>query len=701
MDIQFWASTDVGRVRDHNEDNFLVDKRLRLFVVCDGMGGHAAGEVASAMCVKLVREELSQQRELIEYVHQTPDDLDARRQLLGVLEQSLSTASRRVYEAALEDESKRGMGTTCCVLLLTNQRAFIAHVGDSRIYLLRQGDVHQMTEDHSLYNEMVRMGKIRKGDPVNLPNKNAVTRAIGVREHVDVDAADFDLEAGDRFLICSDGLSGYFTSHEQIASMIGISDVRTATEHCIDFAVDAGGKDNITAILVNIVFPGVSRSVGETERAESSVLDALKQSPVFDYLSQKELGHIRGLIELKQFQAGMHIVEPREELSNLSLILFGEVEVCSPDGRILKTLYPGDHIGDLGFVDARESPVYLTAKESCKLVTLSRKQLMDLFRHESELSVKILWNLLQVFAGQLRQLPLEFMIGAGEMFNPASWEEDTKPPVNKPHVEIGVTSTHSVRVSPPTGRAMSDSQPVIQAPSATAAVADEMWGFEATQKGSLDEITESPSYASSMVESDDEDLRKTTEFSREDIEAFEPEPVIDGDLTPPPSNMVPSKPAPLQKPRRLDLTPPRAPRPVPPLSKGISGEGGTQQSAHQTTPKKEKTAAPRATRPLSGGIKGTSKSAESPFGGRKPVASSKPARPSTLAQKSNPFDRKPGTSSSPSVQISAELSQGASEQGKLPRDVLANTMQIDPDEFEQIKAAHKAALSQQNNPEEH
>lgn len=725
MDIQFWASTDVGRVRDHNEDNFLVDKRLRLFVVCDGMGGHAAGEVASAMCVKLVREELSEKRDLIEFVHQNPTDLVARKQLVNVLEQAIRNASNKVFEAALEDDAKRGMGTTCCMLLLTNHHGYIAHVGDSRIYLLREGDVHQMTEDHSLYNEMVRLGKIRPGEQVNLPNKNAVTRAVGVREHVDVDVIDFEIEAGDRFLICSDGLSGYFTSNEQIASMLSVSDVRTATEQCIDFAVDAGGKDNITAILVNIVYPGVAARAQDRQEAPAadvSVLDALKQSSVFDYLSQKELGHISKLIELRQFQAGDYIAEPGQELSDLSLILFGEVQITSPDGRELKLLQQGDHIGDLGFVDAMPSPVYLVARAPVRLVTMSRKQLLDLLRHEPDLSVKLLWNLLQIFVGQMRMLPLELMVGAPYDFldrSPTSWEEDTKPPSAKPaapgHAMTHASSAQVAPVSSPRREPHSDqsASSSLDALSSPRDEQEEMWGFEATRKGSLEEVTEN-----SEPEEPEEDLRSTTQFSREEIARYSPVSLSDTaqedleDVTPPSTRLNAATPSPLPK-RQIDLSPPRAPRPVASSIKNSSSDSlQSPVASRPARPAAREQANRRSSRPASStGVKGSSAvsgsstSSENPFGARKGVSGSSRSSASEPPPRAsqNPFERNNSRTPAPlpSVSVSPSLLEPESARESMPRDPLAQTVQLDHDEFEKIKASHKTIISQHDKQEEH
>src|ERR1700691_5022432 len=155
--LRFYAATDVGRVRDHNEDNFLVDKKLALFIVADGMGGHAAGEIASAIAVRVMHEEVRRERELLDaYARREPgDDKVTRRDIVALLEQAVQRASSKVHEEAATDPNKRGMGTTLSALLIVGDQGFIAHVGDSRIYLIRGERVEQLTEDHTVVNELI------------------------------------------------------------------------------------------------------------------------------------------------------------------------------------------------------------------------------------------------------------------------------------------------------------------------------------------------------------------------------------------------------------------------------------------------------------------------------------------------------------------------------------------------------------------
>src|SRR6476660_5306500 len=178
MDLSFWAATDVGKKREINEDNFLVDKKLSLFVVADGMGGHASGEVASKLAVHEFRNAVEAGREAIDK-YAKGDPTVRPQDVLTVMEEAVQAAGQAVYRKGQAEPEKRGMGTTTSSLLIAGDRGFIAHVGDSRIYLVRQGQVHQLTEDHSLINELVRRGKIKRDEIDGSPYakyKNAVTR---------------------------------------------------------------------------------------------------------------------------------------------------------------------------------------------------------------------------------------------------------------------------------------------------------------------------------------------------------------------------------------------------------------------------------------------------------------------------------------------------------------------------------------------
>jgi len=239
MLMQVAGLTDVGRVRSANEDAYGLCPEAGFFVVCDGMGGAAAGEVASHTVVDAVMEGLCNTH--------SPEDL---RQ---IIESNIIAANQRVFAHAEREASLHGMGTTLVALLVRDSRVWIAHVGDSRCYRFRAGALERMTQDHSLVDEQVRLGQMTPAEAEMSPFRNVITRAIGTRETVMPDIEERTTESDDLFLLCSDGLTKEL-SEARIAKILGenSADVQTLCERLIEEANEAGGSDNITAILVKI-----------------------------------------------------------------------------------------------------------------------------------------------------------------------------------------------------------------------------------------------------------------------------------------------------------------------------------------------------------------------------------------------------------------------------------------------------------------
>ena len=252
MKLRYAARTDVGMRRDHNEDFFAVIDEERLFVVADGMGGHASGEVAA----KLAADTLA------EFFHHTKDE-DATwpykmDRLLSYPENRLvcgiRLANLRIYEAAQRDESHRGMGTTIVTAFVEGDRIYLAHVGDSRAYRIRDGVIEPLTRDHSLLEEF-RLAKpeMTEEEARNFPHKNVITRALGMRDSVQVDIKPDTVRAGDTYLLCCDGLSGMVPDPQLLAVVQGAADLEQAATELVAQANRAGGVDNITVILVSCV----------------------------------------------------------------------------------------------------------------------------------------------------------------------------------------------------------------------------------------------------------------------------------------------------------------------------------------------------------------------------------------------------------------------------------------------------------------
>jgi serine/threonine protein phosphatase PrpC len=250
MDIAFEARSDVGRKRKGNEDAHTVDPRYKLFVVADGMGGHAAGEVASRIAVDAITEfvALTAGNEEITWPFGLDDSIsyDGNR-----LKTAIRHANRRVLEATHEKAELEGMATTVAAVLVDGDVANLAHVGDSRIYLWSEGQITLLTSDHSWVNEQIQTGVISPEQARSHPLRNVVTRALGGRSDLLVDVQARKMEGGEVLLLCSDGLTTMIADDE-IARILEESggDVGRAAQALVDAANERGGEDNITVILL-------------------------------------------------------------------------------------------------------------------------------------------------------------------------------------------------------------------------------------------------------------------------------------------------------------------------------------------------------------------------------------------------------------------------------------------------------------------
>ncbi len=244
------GATDVGRKRDHNEDSFLVDENLRIFAVADGMGGHAGGGIASRLAVETLQATLRARREANPNAFQDHSSLESSL-LPDVLRNSVEAACQAIFRRAQGVPALNGMGTTLTALLLNHRSAFVAHVGDSRLYLIRRGHILQISDDHSLVNEQLKAGVITPEEAKNSRFRNVITRSVGFEEEVLVDLLGLEIEKGDLFVICCDGLTNLVDDSE-IAAMARSESVQHLPLRLIGLANDRGGDDNITVVAIEI-----------------------------------------------------------------------------------------------------------------------------------------------------------------------------------------------------------------------------------------------------------------------------------------------------------------------------------------------------------------------------------------------------------------------------------------------------------------
>ncbi len=263
MTLSAFGITDVGRKRRHNEDAYLLDVERGLFVVADGMGGHAAGEVASRITVESIQEYLALRDD--EGENTWPFGFNNRYSMEGnLLTTAIKKANDRVIRAVHNRPELKGMGTTVVAALFDAERATLVHVGDSRCYLFRQHDLRRLTDDHSWVQEQVNAGILTPEEATSHPLKNVVTRALGGSPNVLPDLIEVRLEAGDSFLLCSDGLTGMMSDEEISAILASEGSAESRVRALVDLANDRGGVDNITVLLVDVLPRAASLSAVDT-----------------------------------------------------------------------------------------------------------------------------------------------------------------------------------------------------------------------------------------------------------------------------------------------------------------------------------------------------------------------------------------------------------------------------------------------------
>ena len=248
--VRIGSATDIGQVREGNEDSFLVLDPL--YAVADGMGGHRGGEVASRLALDTIQQ-------MFERGH-------------GTLLEQVTEANRTVFERSQQDRSVAGMGTTLTAALIDGGRVHLAHVGDSRAYLLRDGELTMLTEDHTLVHRMVMEGEISEAEAETHPHRSILTRALGVDIAVQVDERDVEVVDGDRLLLCSDGLTGMVSDPQIRDILVGTPDPQDAVDALVRTANGAGGIDNITAVLLDFA--------ADAERGDTAEASVPHRPPV-------------------------------------------------------------------------------------------------------------------------------------------------------------------------------------------------------------------------------------------------------------------------------------------------------------------------------------------------------------------------------------------------------------------------------------
>ncbi len=400
MRLLGFGRTDVGRKRGHNEDFLFVDQALGLFIVCDGMGGAAGGEVASEASARTVAKYIGDRRAQLAAFD---DGQAAREGLARLVDEAIQEATREVYRLATSEGGKAGMGTTLTMLLTAKSCGVMGHVGDSRLYMRRAGRIHQLSDDHTYINEMIRRGMLTPEKAKTGPYQNVITRAVGIQPTVRADTLIFDVLPNDTFLLCSDGLYRHVETSEEIGRLLGGDRLEGVPSQLVDLANARGGSDNITTLVVHAESEGSDPVEDRNRTTEVNLkLDTLRDIALFRNLEMKELCLVLNIVRAQTVEKHEIVVEEGASGDALYAIIEGRLAV-SRGGADIATLDRGSHFGEMALFNNRPRTATVKALESSRLLVMDRARFNELIRKEPALAVKLLWSFAQVLSLRLNE----------------------------------------------------------------------------------------------------------------------------------------------------------------------------------------------------------------------------------------------------------------------------------------------------------
>ena len=398
MDVQGLGQTHRGLVRANNEDQYIVDVDLGLYAVCDGMGGVAGGEVAADVATSTIERVV---RDRTEVLSRVAYDAANAPELVPVLEDAIRQACRDIYNRASSDPALTGMGCTATGVLIVGAKAVMAHVGDTRLYLIREGAAHQLSTDHTLAADLVRQGLVEPERLRRHPHRNVLTRVLGPQALVDVETLAFDVAPGDRLLLCSDGLADHLPDEAWLAERVDGLTLEELPDDLIEFANSEGGSDNTTVIAIGI--DGPPPPDGQPTRSPKLVLDVLGSSFLFTGLSLAQLARVVDRCDTTTYEPGDSLCQRGDLLDELLLIVSGTVRVTTADGRTALA-GPGQHLGENFVLRPRRTRAAVTAEQRTDVLALDQKNLLDLASHRPWLGVALLTRLVQRMSSDLDRL---------------------------------------------------------------------------------------------------------------------------------------------------------------------------------------------------------------------------------------------------------------------------------------------------------
>lgn len=386
-----YALSDIGKKRRQNEDVIYSDSEKRIFAIADGVGGRNHGEVAAAIAIETIKQKTDQICGVVDNFVRDPDRKN-QNAVLEFLDDLYQCASHQVFEEA-ETKGQHGMVTTLVAAFVGGGAVFLSHAGDSRAYLLRNEQLIQLTEDHSLINELMHNSQMDAATACKQRYRNVIVRGIGIRPNVKPDLVTIDILPGDRFILCSDGLSDVVAANK-ILECLTVGSPADATRALVNAALDAGGKDNVSVVT----FDPQTTPMDEAAMARATIMSQLF---LFEGLPFASRAKVSRLVQEIPVIPGQNVVKQGSTGQALYVVTQGHFNV-ERNGVFLTTLGPGDHFGELSLVDAKPRSATVIAKEYGNLIMIDRSALDYFCQKEPELGNHILWRILETVSYRLR-----------------------------------------------------------------------------------------------------------------------------------------------------------------------------------------------------------------------------------------------------------------------------------------------------------
>lgn len=399
MRLVAYGQSHIGQ-RDNNEDTLLIDPDLNLFMVADGVGGGAAGEIASGMATALIRGQVS---EILTDLQRRGigNEAKVRDGVMAVLRPAFDDASEQIFQRGQRELVCRGMATTTTALQVTGSTGIIGHVGDSRVYMIRGDQIYQITEDHTLFQQLLNRGGLNEDEARKFPHRNVLSRSVGIRPKVEIDLLLVDVVSGDKFVICTDGVTDVLQPSE-VLSVVTALPPKEAVARLIERTIEESGHDNASLVLIE-----ASGDVPDAHklRTEQKV-DLLNNVFLFKDLSFQET--IRVLRVVREFAAEDGDVLIREgDMGDELFILVEGAAVVTQGTVYLTTIESGNHFGELGLIGDGVRTATVVAEGKCTLLAISRRDFFDLVNSDHNLAVRLMWGFLQNLAGRAKSLSAE------------------------------------------------------------------------------------------------------------------------------------------------------------------------------------------------------------------------------------------------------------------------------------------------------